>query len=387
LLYGRIVTAVRRFWVPLALVVVMVALALDFWNPSEPIGIDFHTYEAAARVGVQDGWSHIYNQSLVAAEQKDLVPGQVAQPFLSPPPTAWLAALLVPLPYWPSYYLWAGFTFVALALALLWSSRERGLLRWVTAAAVLAPWWVLHAVHLGQVVPLVAAGVVLAWRLVRERRDVAAGLTLALLFLKPNTALLVPLALLVAGRYRLFAAVAAAGAAIAVIALATIGTTGISAYLSQLTGTLPSGADSLTLERALGVAGPIAFGLRGLIVVVSLVAAFRLRRSPGLVIAAGTLGSLLVAPYLHGSDLCLFGAAAWLVWEERPSLAWRLPIAAVWLVASPFVFLSSVGPNLDRWPLIELALLAALVLEAWRPGRSRAAALTGEAELRRPAPA
>jgi hypothetical protein len=105
------------------------------------------------------------------------------------------------------------------------------------------------------------------------------------------------------------------------------------------------------------------------------------------VIAAGTLGSLLVAPYLHGSDLCLFGAAAWLVWEERPSLAWRLPIAAVWLVASPFVFLSSVGPNLDRWPLIELALLAALVLEAWRPGRSRAAALTGEAELRRPAPA
>jgi Glycosyltransferase family 87 len=387
LLYGRIVTAVRRFGVPLALVVVLVALALDFWNPSEPIGVDFHTYEAAARVGLHDGWSHIYDQSVVAAAQKDLVPGQIAQPFLSPPPTAWLATLLAPLPYWPSYYVWAGFTFVAFALALLWSSRERGLSRWVAAAAVLAPWWVLHAVHLGQVVPLVAAGVVLAWRLARERHDVAAGLTLALLFVKPNTAILVPLALLVAGRRRLFAAVAAAGGAVAVVAVATTGVTGISAYLSQLTGTLPSGADSLTLERALGVAGPVALGLRVLVVAASLVAAFRLRRSPGLVIAAGTLGSLLVAPYLHGSDLCLLGSSAWLVWEERPSLAWRLPIAAGWIIASPFVFLSTVGPNLDRWPLIELALLAALVFEAWRPGRIREAALTGEAELRRPAPA
>ena len=380
-------TAVRRFWVPLALVIVLIALALDFWNPSEPIGIDFHTYEAAARVGVHDGWSHIYDQSLVAAAQKELVPGQIAQPFLSPPPTAWLAALLVPLPYWPSFYLWAGFTLVAFALALLWSSRDRGLVRWVGATAVLAPWWVLHAVHLGQVVPLVAAGVVLSWRFVRERQDVAAGLALALLFVKPNTAILVPLALLVAGRYRLFAMVAALAAAVAVIALVTMGTAGISAYLSQLTGTLPSGADSLTLERALGVSGPIALGLRVIIVALSLIVAFRLRGSPGLVIAAGTLGSLLVAPYLHGSDLCLLGVAAWLVWEERPALVWRLPIAAGWLIASPFVFLSTVGPNLDRWPLIELALLAALVLGAWRPGRIREAPLTGEAELRRPAPA
>lgn len=380
-------TAVRRFWVPLALVVILIALALDFWNPSEPIGIDFHTYEAAARVGVHDGWSHIYDQSLVAAAQRELVPGQIAQPFLSPPPTAWLAALLVPLSYWPSYYVWAAFTLVVFALALLWSSRDPGLVRWVGAAAVLAPWWVLHAVHLGQVVPLVAAGVVLSWRFAREHRDVIAGFALALLFVKPNTALLVPLALLVAGRYRLFATVAAMAAAVLVVAAVTMGTTGMSAYISQLTGTLPSGADSLTLERALGVTGPIALGLRVVIVALSLIAAFRLRRSPGFVIAAGTLGSLLVAPYLHGSDLCLLGVAAWLVWEERPVLVWRLPIAAGWLIASPFVFLSTVGPNLDRWPLIELALLAALVLEAWRPGRSREAALTGEAELRRPAPA
>ncbi len=359
---------------PFAILVVLVALALDFWNPREPIGIDFHTYEAAARIGLQQGWSHIYDQALVAGAQKDLVPGQYAQPFLSPPTVAWLVAPLAWLPYWPSYYVWAVFTLIALSLALVWASTDRGLERWVVVGAVLAPWWVLHAVHLGQVVPLVAAGVLLAWRFAREGRDIAAGIALALLSLKPNTALLVPFALLAAGRYRSFAAV-------------TLGSGGISAYASQVTGPLPSGASSLTLEGALGVSGPLATGLRFLIVAASLVAAYRLRRSPGLVIAAGTLGSLLVAPYLHGSDLCLLGAAAWFVWEERPALTWRIPLAAGWLISSPFVDSSPAQLRLNRWPLVEFALLAALVFVAWRPPSAVEAPLTGEAEPRTRAPA
>jgi alpha-1,2-mannosyltransferase len=387
LLYGRSVTTARRFWVPLALVVVLLALALDLWNRSEPIGIDFHTYEAAARVGLQAGWSHIYDQSLVAAEQVNLVPGRAAQPFLSPPPVAWLAALLAPLPYWPSFYVWALFTFTALALALVWASTDRGLVRWVAAGAALTPWWVMHAVHLGQVVPLVAAGVVLAWRLARERRDLVAGLALALVLLKPNTAILVPFAVLATGRFRVFAAWVAAGLIVGVVALVTLGSLGVSAYISQLTGPLPAGANSLTLEGALGVSGAAALGLRILILAVSLAAAFRLRRSPGLAIAAGALGSLLVAPYLHGSDLCLLGVAAWMVWEERPALAWRIPIAAGWVIAGPFVASSPLSLGLNRWPLVELLLLAALVVQAWRPGREGEPALTGKADLRSRAPA
>ncbi len=380
-------TAARRFWVPFALAVVLAALALDLWNRSEPTGVDFHTYEAAARVGLQHRWSHLYDQALVAAQQKELVPGQVAQPFLSPPTVAWLAAVLSPLPYWPSYYIWAAFNLIALALALIWAAVDRGLARWVGPAAVLAPWWVLHAVHLGQVVPLVAAAVVVVWRLVRERRDVAAGVTLAFVLLKPNTAFLVPVALLAAGRYRATVAWAFAGAVIAATALVTMGSSGASAYLSQLSGPLPGGADSLTLEGALGVSGAIAMGLRALILAAGLVAAYRLRRAPGLAIGAGVLASLLVAPYLHGSDLCLLGVSAWMVWEERPAVAWRIPLAAGWLVASPFVQFSSLALNLNRWPLVELVLLAALVFEAWRPRRESDRALTGGAEVRTRAPA
>jgi hypothetical protein len=387
LLYGRTVTAARRFLLPAALALVAMALALDLWNPNEPIGIDFHTYEAAARVGVQSGWSLIYDQHLVAIQQKELVPGQAAQPFLSPPPVAWLAAALSPLPYWPAYYVWAAFSFLALALALLWSSRGRGLLRWVTAAAALAPWWVLHAVHLGQVVPLVAAGVVLAWRLMRERHHALGDGALALLLLKPNTVILVPLALLLAGRYRMFLTLSAIGALVVVIALVTMGSSGSGAYYGQVTGPLPPGANFLTVEGAFGVSGAIAAGLRVLIIGVSLWAAFRLRQSPGLAISAGVVGSLLVAPYLHGSDLCLLGAAAWLVWQERTAVAWRVPLGVAWLIASPLVASSAIGLNLNRWPLVELALLAALVFEAWRGGSERGASLTPGAEVRTRAPA
>jgi hypothetical protein len=191
--------------------------------------------------------------------------------------------------------------------------------------------------------------------------------------LKPNTAFLVPLALLAAARYRAFAAWSAAAAVLAAISLLTMGIDGVSAYLSQLAAPLPGGASSLTLEGALGVSGVVAMALRVLIVGIALVAAFRLRSSPGLVVATGVLGSLLAAPYLHGSDLCLLSAATWIVWEERPLVAWRVPLALGWLASSPFADASGLGPGLNRWPLLELALLAGLVVMASRVDHKPAA--------------
>lgn len=381
--WAQSIAAARRVLPPVVLGVLLVALAIDFWRHPEPIGIDFHTYEAAAQVGLQHGWAHIYDQPLVAAEQTRLVPDLWTQPFLSPPTVAWLAACLAPLPYTWAYYIWAAVTFAAYALALAWSAPSRGLAHWIAVVAATAAWWVLHAVHLGQVVPLVAAGVVVAWRLLREQRNVAAGVVLALVALKPNTAFLVPFALLAARRYRTFATWSVAGATLALLVLMTMGIGGVSAYVSQLTGHLPPGADSLTLEGGLGVSAAVALALRVLIVGAALVAAFRLRRFPGLVMAVGILGSLLAAPYLHGSDLCLLSVAAWMVWEERPAPVWRAPIAIGWLVASPFLYIAGREHDMNRWPLLELILLAALVATTWRDRPL----LTAEADLRTGAPA
>ena len=345
---------------------IVVAILVNLLNRHEPPGIDYHTYKAAAVVGLVRGWSEIYDQAAVAVAQIQLDPGEVAQPFLSPPTVAWLVAPLVPVPYSPSYYVWATLTLAAYVAALAWSVSSRGLDRWILVAAAVAPWWVLEAVRVGQVVPLVAAGLAISWRLLRENRNVASGLVLSLLLLKPNTAFMVPFAVLAAGRVRAFAALSAAGAVLVVVALLTVGGDGAFDYWSQLTGSLPTGADALTLERALAFRGPAITALRVVIVVAVLIAAFRLRRSPGLVLVAGILGSLIAVPYLHASDLCLLAVAAVIVWEERPVTAWRVPLAAGWLLTGPYVGLVGFGLPLQRWPLVELAFLVGICVVAWR---------------------
>lgn len=377
---GVNMTANRRNWLLLGFGVVAVALALDLLIRHDPIGVDFHTYVAAGQIGAERGWSHIYDQGWVAIEQKELAPGMVAQPFLSPPTVAFVAAPLAWLPYDVGYVAWAVILFVAFAGALAWAGVSKGWSRWIAVVGALAPWWVMHAINVGQVVPLVAAGTVIAWRLLREQRDVLAGVALAAIVLKPNTAILVPFALLFAWRPRAFAAWAGVVAAVVLLIVLTVGTGGLSEYMTQLRGPLPKGSDDLTLHGALAATGALAMFLRVVIIGAVLAAAYKLRRSPGLVIPIAIIGSLVIAPYLHASDLCMLAAAGWMVWEERPAWSWRIPLATVWLLASPYLYLRGQSPHLRQWPWFELALLVALLVAAWWP-------LTAWADSRRRAPA
>jgi len=363
-----------------AFAVVVLALFLDVAIRNDPISVDFNTYVAAARVGLQDGWSHIYDQGLVALEQQHLVPGSREQPFISPPTVAWIVAPLAMLPPSTAYVIWAVLTFAAFALALAFSGISRGLGRWIAVIGALTPWWVMHAVNVGQVVPLVAAGLVIGWRLLRDRRDVLAGVVLASMLLKPNTVMLVPLALLFATRHRALAAWAATTGIVALVAVVVLGPHGVMSYVDQIRGPWPSGADSVTLHGALDATGLFAAALRILIVAAVMGGSYMLRGTPGLVIPLATVGSLLVSPYLHGSDLCVLAAAGWMIWEERPTIAWRGLLAAAWLVASPFLYLRGYSPHLTQWPWLELVIFGALMLTAVLP-------LTASADSRTRAPA
>jgi hypothetical protein len=373
-------TSDRRAWLLLAFGVVVAALLLDVSIRHDPIGVDFHTYVAASEVVVERGWSHVYDTGIVGIEQKELAPDLVAQPYLSPPTVALLVIPLVRIPYDVAYVIWAVFLFACLAAALVWAGVSTGLSRWIAVVGALAPWWVMHSVNVGQVVPLAAAGTVVAWRLVRDRRDVLAGVALAAILFKPNTAILVPFALLFATRYRTFATWGVIALAVVALSAVMLGPQGISEYITQLSGPLPKGADDLTLHGALAATGAPAAILRVLIIVAVMAAAFRLRRSPGLVIPTAIVGSLVVSPYLHASDLCMLAAAGWMVWEERPVLSLRIPLALVWVIASPFLYQPGYSLHLKQWPWVELALLVALLLAAWSP-------FTAWADSRRRAPA
>lgn len=362
----------RQYWLGLALAIVAFALALDVLIRHDPISVDFHTYLAASRVGLERGWSHVYDQGLVAVAQYQMSPNQITQPFLSPPAVAFATAPLAGFPYQTAYVIWAIFCFAVFAAAMAWSGTSKGMSRWIAVIGALAPWFVMHSVNVGQVVPLVAAGAAIAWRLLRDKREVLAGVALVAIMLKPNTAVLVPFAVLFAGRFRAFASWAFATGAVGIILLLTFGMGGLSEYVTQLRGPLPYGADNLTLHGALAVTGTFALALRVLIVGAVLAASYKLRHEPGLVIPLAIVGSLVISPYLHASDLCMLAAAGFMVWETRPTWRWRAILVAGWLLASPFLYLKGYSPHLNRWPWFEYALLLAFVIAAWWPLTRRA---------------
>jgi Glycosyltransferase family 87 len=365
----------------LALGIVAIALCIDVLHRNDPIGVDFHTYVAAGQVGLEQGWPHIYDQVMVAVEQVELSPTHKVQPFLSPPSVAFVTAPLGYLPYDVAYVAWAVFLLGVFAAALAWSGVSTGWSKWIAVLGALSPWWVMHSVNVGQIVPLEAAGCVIAWRLMRERRDVLAGLALATILFKPNNTILVPFALLFATRFRLFASWAGAAVLVLIVELLTVGTGGLSQYVTQLRGPLPQGADELTLHGALAATGTFAAALRIVIVGAVLAGAHRMRSSPGLVIPLAIVGSLLISPYLHASDLAMLAAAGFMTWEDKPSLAWRAPLIVTWVAASPYIFDVGWGPHLKRWPLFEIMLLVVLLLAAWWPS------LTAGVTSRRRAPA
>ena len=366
--------------VTLAFVAVVVALCLDVAIRHDPISVDFNTYMAAAQIGLHDGWSHIYDQGLVAIQQQLLAPGSRRQPFISPPTVAFTVAPLAVFPHPVAYVIWAVLTFGAFAAAMALAGISTGLSRWVAVVGALAPWWIMHSVNVGQVVPLVAAGLVVGWRLLRDRREVLAGIAFGAILLKPNTAMLVPLALLFATRYRALAAWGATAALVLLMTAAVLGPNGVMSYVNQMLGPWPGGADNVTLRGALDATGVFAAVLRTLIVVAVMGASYRMRASPGMVVPLAIVGSLLVSPYLHGSDLCLLAAAGWMIWEAQPKIAWRTLLAIAWVLASPFLYLRGESPHLTQWPWLEIALFLALLLSAIGP-------LTAWADSRRRAPA
>src|SRR5690348_17823028 len=256
----------------LAVGIVAVAFCIDVLHRNDPIGVDFHTYVAAGQVGVEQGWPHIYDQVMVAVEQVELSPSHIVQPFLSPPAVAFVTAPLGFLPYDVAYVVWAVVLLGVFAAALAWSGLSTGWSKWIAVLGALSPWWVMHAVNVGQVVPLEAAGCVVAWRLIRERRDVLAGLALATILFKPNNAILVPLALLFAARFRLFATWAATSSLVLLLVVFAVGVGGLTEYFTQLRGPLPQGADAITLHGALTATGTFAAFLRIVIVAAVLAA-------------------------------------------------------------------------------------------------------------------
>src|SRR5256886_8018037 len=229
-------------------------------------------------------------------------------PALYPPTLAWFVAPFAALPFAAGYALW-NVVLVASFVVTWWlpappSSR---LVRFGHLAFAIALPSVAFGLLRGQVVIVVAAAVSICWWLSRHNRHFAAGLVLCLIALKPQLALMVPAALLVAGQSRVFFGWAIGSLAMLGAALATIGFGGLQAYAVLLAG---SGhyLGAMMVYPQLTLPGLVGSGfgaalVEGLVIAITLGLVGR-RRGAGLEFpfAAGLCASLLIPRFFHPPD-------------------------------------------------------------------------------------
>ncbi|TMG66252.1 MAG: DUF2029 domain-containing protein [Chloroflexi bacterium] len=313
------------------------------------------------RIGVEHGWSHIYSLPLQHDLFAQLRPHAVfndGERFLSPPPFGWLILPFSVLGPTGTVYAWLVLSLLALVgawwLAAPGAWPRRGL--WLLAAMTWYP--ILYGFSLAQpdlVIMLIAAA---GWKLAEAKKPYAAGIVLGLSVIKPQLTLLLPLVLLMAGRWKIAAAWAATAAVLAIASVALIGTQGLEDYTALL-----NEAQHVTNNRYFTLAyilgpGILSYIAQAIVVAASVVGAYVNRHaSHARVFALGLVATALGATYWHLQDFTILVLAAWLFWRDAPP-RWQRWWLLVIAVAGEFA-----------WPLTPLPLL--LGVAVWYIGLVR----------------
>ncbi len=358
----------RRVWPAVGLLVGVIVIAFDLWRAAPTyiahyaVVNDFRLAYAAAAVGIHSGYGHLYDLAAQKLAIEGLGAGFNPQPFISPPPLAWLVTPLLVLPFEAALVAWT----VLLLGALVWTwyllAPGTRLARAAHLALMLGVFPVAFGVMVGQPGAWVAGAVATAWWLMRHDRPVWAGVVLSLIILKPQLALLVPVCLLVSGHARTFVAWLVAMLLIGLVALALLGPDGVSRYRDVLAQTQTAAWD---ITRRYSISGPLGVGpvltVTQLVVVgVTLLVAWRRRvGGPELSMAGGIVGSLLVTPYLGFQDFLMLIVAGWLV-IRGGATAWQVALMVVGYALLELVLVVQAIPIL----LAEAAFLLSLI---WPP--------------------
>jgi hypothetical protein len=319
-----------------------------------PVHEDVMMYYVAAETGLRHGWAAIYDEQVFKSVAQFPLAREVVdlhRPFASPPLLAWLFAPLTGLPEPMAYALWVALSVAALIVAWRIAAPYRGLARLTLLLAAVGLWPVLLALYFGQPTLILLAAVASAWWLAANDRPVPAGAALALAtFLKPQALLLLPVALLVAGRYRVVASWALSALALAAVCVGVLGISGLVAWwhvLREVQG-LPVDIE-YTLRHLLG-AGPITYALWILQGIAALLIAWWRRTELEIAFGAGLLGTVATAWYFHEADYSTLILVAFLVLRTAPPVWHRIWIG---LGVIPMQ-LMSLGPGVVQ-PALDLA--------------------------------
>jgi hypothetical protein len=292
---------------------------------------DFQEFYVGAKLGLQHGWAVVYDRHV-------FVPALVHAGGLSDSFVATLLQLwaVVPFTIFPLAFAFVLWWLLLVALFVLaWRLVVEGSFRYRIAMLLAAfgtdPSWFLLVI--GQIFPFLFASLAATyWALVR-RHEILAGAFLVGMLFKPQDALLVPLALLVIGRFRtvaIFVFIAAGFGALSFVLIG--GVDGIAHWRDSVNFDL---AKPFVRQYSLPEHLPtlLVWPSRVVIVAAVVVAAWRHREDgPAVPIAAAVIGSILVSPYLNLEDLQVLVLCAWLTLPTSTRLG-KFGLAAAYAIA------------------------------------------------------
>lgn len=358
----------------LALAVLLVACLAIFSNLSHPRATDFIAYWAAAVLALQGTPAAAYDPTTLAATQAIAAHSEALMPFGYPP-----AFLLVALPFGLLPYTAAVAAWIAATATAYLAAAHRWMPGWGWLAAAFPP--VAVNTMIGQNGLLTAALVLLAAAFLKSRPFVA-GLFAGCLVLKPQLAILYPLAFVAGGQWRAFAGAACSALGLSALAWLCFGG---GTYLAMAKAmplfvtVMADGASGwqrmASVYSALRLAGRAHGVAMAAHVAVALAAAamvavvWRSRHEAPAKMAVLVAASALATPYLYMYDTVMLVLP--FLWLARQG-ADRRWLAALWLL--PLVSIAQNWglpgvPNL--MPLAPIGLLALIARRLAMPGPAR----------------
>ena len=294
-----------------------------------PIHEDVRLTYVAAQAGLRYGWAAIYDEatlrSLSAAFPASERLIDPVYTYVNPPLLAWLFAPLTAFPEPVAYALWTVISLAALVAAWRIAAPYQGLGRLALLLLPIALWPVLLVFYFGQPNMLVLALLVGAWWLIKRDRPYAAGAVLAVAtFLKPQDVALVPIVLLVSGRYRPVAGWLAGCAVLGLLTVAALQGAGLTSWWQALQrGQGDATHTEYTLAHFLGFSA-LTYVLWAAQGAAAVAVAWWRRSDLEVVFVAGILGTTALAFHFHELDYSLLVPAAWLFLRTSPPVWQRV---------------------------------------------------------------
>jgi hypothetical protein len=358
--YGQLISRIGTW--PLLLVwwgrcgqvfTVNMASRLSHWSPAGlrvadlPCGApqcDFSTFWPAGLLAAQGNAAAAYQPAALQALRENLFFPQIDMvPFLYPPPTLLAVIPLSCLPFETGFWAWS-LILTVLAAGLL---RAAGLSWAIILLTFISP-AALWNDQIGQLGTFTGAALV-AGLLLSVTRPRLAGMILAILVIKPQAALLAPLALLAGPRPRRgLAAAASTGATLLILSLLFLGQGAWRAYLGPglaasnviLQAPLGSGDDYhqfgisvFWMMRAVGAGIAASYAAQAIAAIAAAALVLLLWRGKAGIhakVAITVFLSLLATPYGFVGDMVAYSTALLLLAQGR---GWRIDIldACLWL--------------------------------------------------------